>query len=253
MSVRPTIRCLKADLGLSLPNVDTPLSELDHPLIKKANEQFGLPTGPRERIRCIDDTVWFKVKIQRWRGAVVDDGEPSWLVAAGTRQSGSPDDFYDALATAARAARARYNASCAQSLKTDTCGEPWLPTADDLDRYRAEHGVRMLRELRTTVRELLVLSLLDGNEHSAEVVGTELGIQVRGDGDRETYVALRIVGSVADGVLAVVLDLVPGCDPDGWYPEFAMPDRPLRSGEMAYSNIMDPKAAAQLLHDADGG
>ncbi|HEY4020891.1 MAG TPA: hypothetical protein VGM75_19525 [Pseudonocardiaceae bacterium] len=241
------------DLGLSLPPVDTSLSEIDHPLIKKANEQFRLPTGPRERIRSIDAGVWFKVKIQRWRGAVLDEGEPGWLVAAGIRESGSPDDFYESLATTARAARARYNAERSQSLKTDTCCQPWLPTADDHDRYRAEYGIRLLHQLRCTVRDLLVRSLLDGHEHSAEIIGSELGIQVRGDEDRETYVALRIVGSVPDQVLAVVLDLVPGCDRDGWYPEFAMPNRQLRAGEMAYSNIMDPKAAAQLLQDRDVG
>ena len=40
----------------------------------------------------------FKVKAQRWRGAIwVDAGIP-WLVAAGLREEGSPDDFYASLA-----------------------------------------------------------------------------------------------------------------------------------------------------------
>lgn len=77
MTVRPTIRCLREDLGLGLPLIDEPLDEIDHPLIKKANEQFAQPTGPRERIRSIDDVVMFKVKVQRWRGAVVEAGDPS--------------------------------------------------------------------------------------------------------------------------------------------------------------------------------
>lgn len=68
MSVRPTLRCLREDLGLGLPPIDEPLDEVDHPLIRKANEQFAQPTGPRERIRAIDDVVVFKVKVQRWRG-----------------------------------------------------------------------------------------------------------------------------------------------------------------------------------------
>jgi hypothetical protein len=42
--------------------------------------------------------VLFKVKAQRWRGAIwVDAGIP-WLVAAGQREEGSPEDFYASLA-----------------------------------------------------------------------------------------------------------------------------------------------------------
>jgi hypothetical protein len=36
MTVRPTIRCLREDLGLGLPLIDEPLDEIDHPLVKKA-------------------------------------------------------------------------------------------------------------------------------------------------------------------------------------------------------------------------
>lgn len=52
-------------------------------------------------------------------------------------------------------------------------------------------------------------------------------------------------------MLLVILDLVPGCDKDSWYPEFAMPHRPLAPGEQVYSNYMDPSAAAKLLEDQD--
>lgn len=110
MTVRPTLRCLRDDLVIALPPISQPLDELDHPLVRKANEQFAGPVGARERIRSIDDVVLFKVKIQRWRGAVHDAGDPSWLVAAGLREEGSRDDFYEALAQAATSARARHNA-----------------------------------------------------------------------------------------------------------------------------------------------
>jgi hypothetical protein len=44
--------------------------------------------------------VLFKVKAQRWRGAIwVDAGIP-WLVAAGWREEGSPDDFYASVSHA---------------------------------------------------------------------------------------------------------------------------------------------------------
>lgn len=250
MTVRPTIRCLNEDLDLKLPPIDTPLNEIDHPLIRKANEQFDQPTGPRERIRSVDDAVLFKVKIQRWRGAVVDENEPHWLVAAGIREAGSPDDFYEALAAAAKSARARYNTESRQPLATNTCCLSWLPTDDDRDRYKAEDGIRLLRRLRAAVRDLACGSLLDGHEHATGIAGAELGLQIKGT-DLETYVAVRIVGSVPPNLLAVILAEVPGCDRDGWYPEFTMPDRPLKPGEQVYSNVMDTAAAAQLLAERE--
>jgi hypothetical protein len=107
---RPTLRCLREDLALPVPSVDIPLDEITHPLLAKATERFADAETPRERISAIDDRVLFKVKVQRWRGAVwVDAGLP-WLVAAGQREEGSPEDFYAALAARGSAARALYNA-----------------------------------------------------------------------------------------------------------------------------------------------
>ncbi|MEU4802015.1 hypothetical protein [Actinosynnema sp. NPDC023587] len=68
---------------MGLPPIDEPLDEIDHPLIRKVNDQFALPAGPRERIRSIDDVVMFKVKVQHWRAALVEAGDPGWVVAAG--------------------------------------------------------------------------------------------------------------------------------------------------------------------------
>ena len=45
----------------------------------------------------------------------------------------------------------------------------------------------------------------------------------------------------------VILDIVPGCDPSGWYPEATLPDRDLHGNEQAWSNLMDTAAAAKLL------
>jgi hypothetical protein len=46
-----------------------------------------------------------------------------------------------------------------------------------------------------------------------------------------------------------ILNRVPGCTPDAWFPEYALPERELLPAEQAWSNIMDPKAAAQLLEE----
>ncbi|WP_214105012.1 hypothetical protein [Acrocarpospora catenulata] len=108
---RPTIRCLREDLGIAkLPPAHIALDEIDHPLIHKASAQFAGGSA-RERIASVDDNVLLKVKIQRWRGAVWQDNRCPWLVAAGRREDGSPDDFYAALAERARQARKAYNSS----------------------------------------------------------------------------------------------------------------------------------------------
>jgi len=87
---RPTLRCLREDLALSVPRADTPLEEISHPLLAKATERFADDQTPHERIAAIDDEVLFKVKAQRWRRAIwVDAGIPS-LIAAGLREEGSP-------------------------------------------------------------------------------------------------------------------------------------------------------------------
>jgi hypothetical protein len=85
---------LREDLGQAIPRADTPLDEIEHPLLVEAAEQFTDDETSHECIAAIDDRVLFKVKIQRWRGAVWIDGEGGpWLVSAGHREDGLPDDF----------------------------------------------------------------------------------------------------------------------------------------------------------------
>jgi hypothetical protein len=73
MTVRPTLRCLRDDLRLPLPTAHVPLDEFDHPVLRKAGEQFAAPDTPHKRIVSVDDVVLFKVKTGRWRGAVFCD------------------------------------------------------------------------------------------------------------------------------------------------------------------------------------
>ena len=82
------LRCLREDLALAIPRADTPLEEISHPLLARATERFADDQTPHQRIAAIDDEVLFKVKAQRWRGAIwVEAGIP-WLVAAGWREEG---------------------------------------------------------------------------------------------------------------------------------------------------------------------
>jgi hypothetical protein len=52
---RPTLRCLREDLGQAIPRADTPLDEVPHPLLAKASERFADDSTPQERIASIDD------------------------------------------------------------------------------------------------------------------------------------------------------------------------------------------------------
>jgi hypothetical protein len=176
---------LREDLGQAIPRADTPLDEIEHPLLVKAVEQFTDDETPHERIAAIDDRVVFKVKVQRWRGAVwIDDEGGPWLVSAGHREDGSPDDFYASLATRARTARGKYNAANSPPLTTTTYTADLMPGHEDQLRWRAESAVRDERRLRVIVRSLIRESLLDGQEHAAMLDGAALGIQVLATGTR---------------------------------------------------------------------
>jgi hypothetical protein len=84
---RPTLRCLRGDLALAVPRADTPLEEVSHPLLARATERFADDRTPRERVAAIDDEVLFKVKAQRWRGAIwIDAGSRGWLPPGGGKR-----------------------------------------------------------------------------------------------------------------------------------------------------------------------
>ena len=172
------------------------------------------------------------------------------MIAAGRREDGSSTDFYASLAADAKAARSRYNTTHTPALTTSTYTAWLLPTCADQARYQAESAARFERRLAAIIRDLTRAALLDGHEHTATVGGAKLGVQVRADHGHETYVAVRIIGSVPDAVTVTILDLVPGCALDGWFPEYSLPERSLEAAEQAWSNLMDPTEAAKLL-DAD--
>lgn len=252
--VRPTLRCLRDDLNVPIPSARLPLEAVNHPLLAKAGEQFADPDTPHERIRTIDDIVLLKVKVGRWRGAVYRDGAaeaevPAWLVAAGTREDGSPDDFYAALYAQGKSARQRRNAEHDRPVASDTYSAYLLPGEDDHTRYLLESATRFAVRVDTAVRALVRGSLRDGHEHAVDMAGFRLGIIVRADDGHETYAAIRITGSVPLNVTAMILDRVPGCDPAAWFPEHALPERDILPAEQVWSNLMDPKAAAGLLDE----
>jgi hypothetical protein len=245
---RPTIRCLKEDLGFAkLPPATEPLDQADHVLVGKAREVCRTDPPAGEPISEIDDRVLWKVKIGRWRGALWCDGPGRWLLAAGYRRAGDADDFYAELGVRARRWRADYNRVHSPPLKTDTWTDALLPGRDDEERLTLEAAVLVVDDVRQTVRGLTLESARTGAEATDETAGCELGVLVRRSELGEVYVGIRIIGPAKPEMHAVVLDAVPAVtDRNGWFPD-SMPGRATRPGEIVWSNLLDADELDGLL------
>ena len=95
--------------------------------------------------------------------------------------------------------------------------------------------------------DLVRQSLLDGREPAAMLDGAALGIQVLADQGHETYVAIRIIGSVSRRLVATILSLIPGCELDAWMSDYAMPERAVaprnRSGPTSWTPPPQPSSS----------
>jgi hypothetical protein len=237
--VRPTVRCLREDLAIAkLPPADLPLDRIDHPILRKANATFPTADAPGERVAAIDDVVLFKVKIQRWRGAVWRPIPDQWLVAAGRREAGSPDDFYADLAARGRQWRAEANATGAYRVATDTHVERLLPTEQDHRRLALEEADRRSRAYEDVVPRLVRLAADSGEEERDEAAGYTIGVLIERRELDEVYVGLRIVGRVSVTDHAAILARVQGTDIDSWFID-TMPHRPSEPGEIVWSTLID--------------
>jgi hypothetical protein len=247
---RPTIRCLAEDLGIArLPPLFQPLSALDHPLVRKVQSPFPRATSPSARILAIDDRVFVKAKIERWRGAVWLHLTEQWLCAAGQREEGSRDDFYAHLADRCRAWRREYNSAHGQALTTDTYSDPLLPGELDRKRLAAELATAQVAAFELTVPSLVQRALrAPGTEQQCDVGGFALGVYVERQGLDAVYIAIRIRGPIDARQYAVILAEVPGTDLQSWHID-AMPHRETQPGEIVWSNVIDAATAALLAGD----
>ncbi|WP_327694960.1 hypothetical protein [Streptomyces sp. NBC_00459] len=222
-----------------------PLDEIDHPVLAKASEQFADKNGKHERIRSVETRCCSRSRCSDGAARVWLDADLPWLVAAGRREDGSVDDFYAALEADGRAVRARYNAEHSDGLKTATHTAHLLPAREDHVRYRAEAGVRFVRRLRATLLDLAHATLRDGREHTREFDTLTLGLQMCADDGHETYLAVRITGSVPPNLTVLILRNAPGCEAEGWFPEYALPKRDLlpadRRGPTSWTHARLPR------------
>ncbi|MFJ4985123.1 hypothetical protein ACIP9H_15115 [Streptomyces sp. NPDC088732] len=243
--IRPTLRCLQADLGLSLPPPSVPLHKVDHPLVQRAQKQADV--APAEKIVSIDDTVLLKYKPggSRWRGAVWEERESisSWLVAAGQRKDGAKDDFYQQLCdecTRKRTSLNRLGLEPAPGKRTYS--RHLLPTSDDRLRLEVEHADQRLQEARDAVPKL-VKEARESPDSAVrgEVFGTEVEAYVyRAVGSYdELYLGLRVVGPAPEQVHDIILKLaVPEAMAEDWAPIEA-PHRGNGPGEIFYFTLLE--------------
>jgi hypothetical protein len=251
---RPTLRCLRSDLDFKkLPPSSTPLSAIDHILLRKAAEVTRSAPSGAERIKELDDRVYWKVKMGRWRGALQINDEESWLVAAGHRKEGDADDFYRELGAHARAWKADYNKTHSPPITTDAYTESLQPTIDDRDRLLLEMSAKLMSDLNVEMPNLIREAFTSNVEARGEAGGCDLGVLMCKGPFGEVYVFIRIVDRAIESISqasALVLDAIPAiADRAGWFIE-PMPERELEPGEICWSNIIDEAALKEFLRTA---
>lgn len=240
------------------PTLDVPLSELDHPLLLRAQ---ALPTlvaaQSAERIRSLTDRIWFKVKTGTWRGAAgeiqdqLDDDTPSllescdaqwWLAAAGPRQDDSPQrDFYARLDLEA-------HSGGPNSCSTDYL----LPEAWDVNRLKAELALGVSTIIPQLVRRAAALSMRHGDIRGFGAGPTDVRVRVRMLDDGQVYLAIGSTGVTDPDLFALLLSAFAGLTVEDWLPE---PGPYLHvqpaPGEILWSTILSIDAQRALLDELD--
>ena len=250
--VRPTKRCLD-DLDLPFPVLTAPLWQVPHDIVKRAQAiPQEVDAGGAERIRALDDRVWFKCKTSNRRAIVtrlstseredrriVTDLGEWWIGAAGFRQQDSAGDFYKTIeAEAIRYGKGSGGASTAHL----------LPVAIDVDRLQAELAAQAVEAMRRVVVTLIARSLCEGKPYSAEFSGHRVTAHVRAADGSEAYLAIVAEGHWDPRILATILSSVPGISPESWQPEPSeVAGITPESGQIIWSTIIPPEVQAKLL------
>lgn len=237
-TVRPTLRTLHA-LNIKLPDAYTSLADLEHPVVVKSQSvPIQVHAGGGERFLAITDRLWWKVKVNRWRAAVVNaSGEDSWWIGmAGLREDGSKTDFY---------------AKHANLFKRHGNSEPWLPQVDDYKREAIEKHLAYWPKLRKMLERALVRSTYQPN-------GVAVGVTLNDNGRIgylvEVHDELLLVGCVIEHTVnyrigALAREIVPGASVDDWEAEpvddgFGVTPG---SGQMLFRTFISAKDLEPLL------
>lgn len=243
---RPTLKCLKP-LGLPLPNIENSLEDLEHPLIKKAQDVArGSRSAPGSQapIQKITDGAWLKVKVNDWRGGIIEESPPDvsegpnpgplwWLGMAGRRYRDSPqNDFYASLPVKAAEFR---------------------PTSRDWKRLQAEKAYWRHEADRQMVRSSVWRAYQTGDfqryDHSDG--RQHFGIKLTVRHPDEIYVSLGAHSMFDPRAYALLLSTLPEIPTEHWMAE---PSAPLQlevdSNEIVYSAVLPENLLSKLRQEA---
>jgi hypothetical protein len=230
---RPTIRCLRHDLGIELPTVDVDLGSTEHPLMDEARRVGPTASQGQKRILAIDHPLVYRLRHGRWRGAtwLEDDAARFWLLAGAQRAAGSHSDAYEVF------------------VALHAAGE-LLPNDDDRLRDVFERDARVLTAARAEAPPALVAaaaaSETDVVIRFGELVDARVLVSAAGD---EVWVAIATRAAdgafVADGLrelLFAILFEAAGAEVSEPRPDW--PSGPLEWFEVARLGLREPISPA---------
>ena len=230
---RPTIRCLRDDLGIGLPTVDVALGSIEHPLMDEARRVAPAAPRSQKRILAIDRPLVYRLRHSRWRGATwLDDAAARfWLLAGAQREAGSHADAYEVFVALHEAGHL-------------------LPTDDDRLRDVFERDARVLAAARIEALHALEAAAAAPDSdvliRFGEFVDARMLLPAAGD---EVWVAIATRaadgGFVAEGLrdllFAIVFD---AAGAEIWEPRPDWPSGPLEWFEVARLGLREPISPA---------
>lgn len=197
---------MREDLGLPVTqdglDAHSPMCEIDHPIIRKAAEAFGVAPADDHHdgaIKSSRSIPLLEIGTSQWRGAVwVDQATAQpWLVAAGLAKGGHKDhdDFYE------------------QVKRADESGatEAWLPTDADRLQLRRESAAALLVQWEFALQERMLAALES----------------VAGGGETTMAIPHPKAGEADIGTAALTIEQIrePACDRDDLLLEVRLSDR----------------------------
>lgn len=163
-----------------------PLSELPHPIIRRASESFDVdPSGDQHEglIQSARPLVLFEIKNSQWRGGVWRDPDTDvhWLVAAGLAKGDhlDHDDFYE-------------------KLKRDQNKDRLLPTPGDQRLLKLETAARLVTEWELDVQSRVLSALQEVSSGGVKRFDVEVPT-VNSTADRLVTVELTVVQDRSSG------------------------------------------------------
>lgn len=254
-AVRPTKAAL-AEAGIQIPDLGIELSDLEHPIVVKAQ---GVPlaarVGSAKRAVSLTDRVWFKAKVNDWRGLVADTsgetampwyerlaqlGEWWWIGTIGQRQGDSPQKDFWAV-TKARAFAGGKN----------TCSTDFmLPVDWDIRRLEAESALLATRSIQRSIRKAAAESMRTNSIMGITIGTADVRVRVRMLEDGQVYIAVGATGIADPKFFALMFTSFVGLGAGDWLPEpGGAAGLECVPGEILYSAMMSQEAQANLLSE----